>query len=360
MDVEARIKQIEQEIKQTPYHKGTEHHIGKLRARLAKLKDERLFGASRRSGGRVGFALKKSGDATVVLVGPPSVGKSSLLNALTQAQSKVADYDFTTLSVVPGIMDYHGAKILIFDLPGIIKDAALGKGQGRQVLSVVRGADLVLIMLDFNRTNLQEIKKELYAIGIRLDELPPKINIKKTNSGGLKISHTTSLSQVSLPTIKELANEFRIRNGELIIKEDITLTRLIDGLMGNRKYLPYLVVVNKIDLQKKNPPTIPKAVYISAKEKSGLEPLRVAIWEKLNMMKVYLKPLGSKADINQPLIVKKDSSLKDILTKIYLADKENFTRARIYGPGAKFPGQEVNLNFQPIEGTIISFLRGSG
>lgn len=359
MDIEEKIAHIEEEIRATPYHKGTEHHIGKLKARIAKLKEEKFQKSIKSaSGGSRGFALRKSGDATVVLVGPPSVGKSTLINKITNTQSKVALYDFTTTSVIPGMMDYRGAKIQIFDIPGIISGAAKGKGRGKEVFSVVRDADLIIIMIDINSLEkINAIKDELYESGIRLDEEKPKISITKTLRGGVKIFSVCRQNHLSLNTIKEIAQEFRIRNGEILIKEDITLERLIDAFVGNRVHLPYLTVVSKVDLV----PNIKQSddfIFISAQKGFGIEELKKKIWGKLGLMRIYLKPKREEVDFNNPLITKKGKTLWEILEGVSLCDKEKFTRAKIYGPVAKFEGQEVSFSFQPQEGTIVSFWGG--
>jgi len=360
MDILQQIAELEEKIRTTPYHKGTEHQIGRWRARIAKLKEEILEKESKKGGGK-SFGVRKSGDATVVLVGPPSVGKSSLINCLTSAESRVGSYDFTTLTTIPGMMEYRGAKIQILDLPGLISGAAKGKGRGKEVLSNVRMADLILLVVDINRLGMiEQIKKELSDFGVRLDQKPPLVTIKKTTRGGIKINSTTPLTHLNLKTVQELASEFRIHNGEIIIKEDITLERLIDTFLGNRVYLPYLIVVNKADLiNKGNNLGLPTSfILVSALKKQGIEELKSAIWDKLGLLRVYLKAPEKLPDFSSPVIIKKGEKLRDLLEKIALPKKELISRAKIFGSGAKFPGQEVSLEFQPQEGTIVSFLGG--
>src|SRR5215471_15018404 len=152
MGIPEKIKEIQDQIHRTQINKATEFHIGLLKAKIAKLKreqEENLHGKTLHAGGEnIGFDVKKAGDATIVLIGLPSVGKSTLLNRLTNAKSKIAAYQFTTLEVVPGVMEQGGAKIQVLDLPGIIKGASSGKGLGRRVLAVARSADLVLFVVD--------------------------------------------------------------------------------------------------------------------------------------------------------------------------------------------------------------------
>ena len=84
-DYDERIKEFEEELKKTKYNKKTQHHIGLVKAKIARLKEK---SEQKKKGGKKGegFSVRKSGDATVVLIGFPSVGKSTLLNKITNAE----------------------------------------------------------------------------------------------------------------------------------------------------------------------------------------------------------------------------------------------------------------------------------
>ena len=208
MGIEEKIKDIEDEIQKTPYNKATSHHIGKLKAKLSKLKEESIQRSSSGTKGQ-GFHVKKSGDATVVLVGFPSVGKSTLLNELTNAESKVGAYQFTTLDIVPGVMEYKNAKIQVFDIPGIITGASTGKGRGREILSVARTAELIVVVLDvLNPQHLDVILKELRNIGIRPNERPPDVTVNRRRTGGVHVSSTVPLTHLDEKTIRSIINEY--------------------------------------------------------------------------------------------------------------------------------------------------------
>ena len=98
-----KIRELEAEIAKTKYNKRTQHAIGLMKAKLAVLKERAVQGASiGKARGDERFTVRKSGDGTAVLLGFPSVGKSTLLNKLTDAKSAVAAYQFTTLTVEIG------------------------------------------------------------------------------------------------------------------------------------------------------------------------------------------------------------------------------------------------------------------
>jgi small GTP-binding protein len=188
-----KIQEIEKEMERTQRNKATMFHIGILKARLAKLRRELLTPKSSGGGPGEGFDVKRTGDARVGLVGFPSVGKSTLLTKLTGTFSAVAEYEFTTLTTVPGVIRYKGAKIQLLDLPGIIEGAKDGKGRGRQVIAVARTCNLILIVLDALKPLVHKriLEKELEGFGIRLNKKPPDIYYKRKDRGG--ISFTSSV-----------------------------------------------------------------------------------------------------------------------------------------------------------------------
>ena len=362
MDILQKIQKIEEEIRETPYHKGTEHHIGLLRARLAKLREELSFKGKGSGGG--GFAIKKTGDATLALIGSPSVGKSTLLNKLTNALSPVGDYDFTTVKVIPGMMNYNGCNIQILDLPGVVTGGMSGRGHSQEIISALRAIDLVLIMVDVaNFDKIGKIKKELTKAGLRLNCRPPQIIIRKGSSGGIKIVVSAQTTHPSLETIKAIAKEYRFENGQIYIRESVEIEEIIDVFLGNRVYLPALTIVNKIDLRpnfEREASSEEDLIFISAKENIGVAKLKEKIWQRLSLIRIFLCPPGNNPDFNHPLILKKDTTVAEAILKISSELVQAGRKVVINGPSSKFKNQLVSLNHVLADKDIITIRRKSG
>ena len=348
MSIEQQIRELEEEIKRTPYNKSTERHIGRLKAKLARLREEAE--KQRAKASKPSFSIKKEGDATAVLIGYPSVGKSSLLNSLTGAKSEVADYDFTTLKPVPGVLNYKGASIQIIDSPGIVEGASRGRGRGREVLSAVRVADLIIIVADvFNLHTIDIVKKELYDSGIRLDQRPPDIVIRKKEKGGIRISSTVA-QKIDEKTIIEVLKEYKIHSADVVIREELSIERLIDALANNRVYIPSITVVNKIDLMDVDV----DAIKVSAKKGTNLDLLKEEIYKKLDFIRIYLKPPGGKADMEHPMVLRRGAKVEDVCRKLHRDFVENFKYAKVWGKSVKFDGQRVGMDHVVEDGDILT------
>lgn len=248
VDYSSKIKELEDRIAGTKYNKKTQMAIGQYKAQIAKLKEAEVTRGSAKSGGH-GWEVRKTGDGTVILLGFPSAGKSTLLNALTGADSEVGAYAFTTLTCIPGVMKHKHAAIQILDVPGIVKGAASGRGRGKEVLASMRSADLCLILLDATRPHEYDvIVKEIYDTHIRLGQQRPDVKITKTGKDGIRIGVTLPLTYLDEDTIKSVLKEFKINNADVVIREDITIDQLIDCIEANKKYMPVVTVINKCDL----------------------------------------------------------------------------------------------------------------
>jgi small GTP-binding protein len=347
-----KIAVIEEEIRKTPYHKGTEHHIGLLRAKLAKLRNQLYSGGKSGSGSAKG--LRKHGDASIALIGPPSVGKSTLLNLLTSARSEVGGYNFTTTRPIPGMMELNGARLQFIDLPGLIDEASFGRGGGKQILSAARAADLLLLMADCVKLDqLFLLIDELKRAGFRINSSPLKIRLRKLSRGGLRI--IDPFSSLSPKTIEQICQEFGIKNAELFFAEKISSSSLIDYLLGNRVYLPGIFVINKLDLLSArqiedikssfSKQELTEPLFISAERGSGIANLKKEIWQKLGFIRVYLKKEVRLEPEKDPVILKKGSSVRQLIKKIREDWLDMAAGALIWGKTVKFGGQEVSLDY---------------
>lgn len=214
------------------------------------------------------------------------------------SRAQVASYEFTTLTCIPGVIRYRGAKIQLLDLPGIIEGAKDGKGRGRQaragaplwrrappgcgssyggclchsgpaltqnhaffaslvsssplaaqVISTARTCNLILIVLDALKpiTHKRLIEYELEGFGIRLNKEPPKITFKRKDKGGISFSSTVTPTHLDLETVTQVCKEYKIHNADIRMQGDYTDEELIDVIEGNRIYCPAIYVLNKID-----------------------------------------------------------------------------------------------------------------
>ncbi|KAB5548081.1 hypothetical protein DKX38_011487 [Salix brachista] len=369
-----KIKDIEDEMARTQKNKATAHHLGLLKAKLAKLRRELLEPSAKGGGGAgQGFDVTKSGDARVGLVGFPSVGKSTLLNKLTGTFSEVASYEFTTLTCIPGVIVYRGAKIQLLDLPGIIEGAKDGKGRGRQlcllgasifyklnasfsaaipncdgvsafmvddqidsvdlvaskclnvrVISTARTCNCILIVLDAIKpiTHKRLIEKELEGFGIRLNKEPPNLTFRKKDKGGINFTSTVTNTHLDLDTVKAICSEYRMHNADITLRYDATADDLIDVIEGSRIYMPCIYAVNKIDqitleeleiLDK-----LPHYCPVSAHLEWNLDGLLDKVWEYLNLTRIYTKPKGMNPDYEDPVILSsKKRTVEDFCERIH-------------------------------------------
>ena len=358
VDTAERIKELEAELKKTQYNKATEHHFGVVKAQIAKLRGKIEKQASKKTAGQ-GFAVRKSGDASVVLLGFPSVGKSTLLNAITKAKSKIGAYEFTTLDVVPGLLEYNFAKIQILDIPGIISGASAGKGRGREILSMVRNSDLVLILVDAKYPqHYKKILKEIYDVNVRVNQERPDVKIKKKAKGGISIGSTVKLG-ITKKTIQDILKELKFNNADVVIRSKIDIDILIDVIEGNRNYIPALTIITKIDAvsedkRKKLIKEIKPDLVVSAEQGEGIPELKEAIFQKLNLMRLFMKEVGKNPDLEEPMIVRKGITIAGVCGKIHRDFVKKFKYAKIWGKSAKFPGQVFHkLNKVLEDGDII-------
>lgn len=366
--IRLKIKELETEYARTQKNKATETHIGLLKAKISKLRREltEVGSLGKKGGGAAerGFEVSKSGDTRVGLIGFPSVGKSTLLTKLTGTFSLAAGYEFTTLTAIPGTMHFRGAKIQVLDLPGIIEGAKDGKGRGRQVLAAALTCNVILVVLDALKpmTHKLIIEKELHGFGIRLNGSPPDIMFKKKEKGPINFQAMVQQSVLTQELVFSICREYKIMSADIFARCDATIDELIDVIEGNRRYLPCIYVLNKIDQLTIEELDIidqlPHHVPISAAHDWNLEELLDRIWDYTKMIRIYTKPKGVLTDFSAPVVLHAEKpSVEDLCNKLHKQLMAQFKYAWVWGSSVRHQPQKCGKEHIMCDEDVVQVIK---
>ena len=243
---------------------------------------------------RDSIAVRREGAAQIALVGPPNVGKSSLLQALSAIQIKTGDYAFTTLRPVPALTRIGGVLVQLVEIPGLLEGAADDRGGGRPLLGVLRSADAIVYCVRVlgDVAELETVRSEVLAAGI---EKPGFVAATRADEAS---------------------------------REDIE--RL-------RRALPDIEVVP-----------------VSVLDDESLNVLRERIWRLTGLIRIYLRKSGDVAE--EPVALTPPVSVFDVADAVHHDLATQFSGARLWGPTARFDGQRVGREQELQDGDIVEIL----
>ena len=356
-----KLRALEKMLTLIPKHKGTEKVQMQIKRKISKIKEE-METKARKLGRGPTFNVRKEGAAQIALVGLPNSGKSSILKQLTNADVVVGDYQFTTKMPTPGMMEHKDVQIQLVEIPAIIQDVSLGKGFGLQILSAIRAADAVALVIDLSRDSLEQmgvIVNELENGGISLNEEPPSVEIVKRAEGGIDIRGKTYFHGDEL-IMKELLHKEKIHNAIIVFHSDTTLEQFQEALDESVTFKPAFILATKGDSvnSRKNFALLKRhctdfdIVPISAKKKINLEHARESIYRSLDIIRVYTKTPGEKVAY-PPITMKPHSTVYEAAGRIHKQFQKEFRYARIWGPSAKYDGQRVGSDHILEDGDIM-------
>ena len=360
-NLESRLVELESEFSKTKDNKATNKHLAKLRAKIAETRRE-IVKASKKAKGK-GFFVKKGGDATVALVGFPSTGKSSLLNALTKANSKTAPYAFTTTGIIPGTMVYRDAHIQVLDMPGLIENAHTGLGDAASITAQIRVADLLVFVVEVNNTaQLDVLMDELSELSVYVNKRKPEVQINESSSySGLRFE--VNRSGLQDDTLRAIFAGFGVYNATIRIWDAIGEDELISLLAGKSCYKRAIVAMNKIDTnagykviaQELSRRHGIEVVPVSAIDSSTLAPLLASIYSNSGLIRVYLKPRLDKE--SSPITVRSGFTVGELARRVHTDILDEMKCAYIEGSSVKFSNQRVGAKHALADGDVITFIR---
>jgi hypothetical protein len=304
---EEKIEALEEMFATIPKHKGTEKMQADIKQRLSKLRSEQ----AKRPVSRVGLLhrVEREGAGQVALVGPPNSGKSSLVRHLTHATPEVGDYPFTTRAPLPGMMAFEDVQIQLVDLPPVHPDFPES-----WLYQIIRNADACLSVVDLSDPDLLE------DLEITLGQLA---NAK------------VQLGQGPLPQAPGwLAKKTLLVANKLDAAGAAEDLEILTELYGAR--FPILA--------------------LSAETGAGLDELRRAVFELLELVRVYTKVPGKKMELTAPYVLKRGSRLIDLAAHVHHDFLTRLKYARVWGHG-KFEGQMMNRDYLLADKDVVELHR---
>ena len=360
--LEGKLADLQEEYSKTKDNKKTNKHLRILKAKIADTKREIVI-ASKHSKGE-GYFIKKTGDATVALVGFPSTGKSTIINAIANTRSKTALYAFTTTTIIPGTMVYGDAHIQVFDMPGLIEGAHIGLGGARQVIAAMRTADLLVFVVDVNiPSTFDVLMSELASLNININREKPGVSIVENATGGVHIE--LNRSGLSDKVVQEIVSGLGRHNATVSITGRLSEDELIAIVSGRAYYMRAIVALNKIDSNAAYAEVAKSissrygginVVPVSALNGGNIDKLKAAIYDSLGIITVYLKPKIGEERL-MPMVLKRPATVADAARKFHTAIVDELKCAYITGPSARFQNQRVGAAHLLERGDVVTFIK---
>ena len=293
------MKALKEVMALIPKHKGTEKLQGDIKKKMARLRDEMDVKKSK-GGHRFSYSVEREGAAQVMVVGPPNVGKSLLINSLTSAQLDVADYLFTTRIFHPAMMPYEDIQIQLVDLPAISEQYL-----ENWVSSMIRISDMILLVVDSCCDELLEQMEttlsileghKIYAQGL-------------INDDSLDLIHWVSIKTIVVANKADLPTS--AENFQIL--EEFYQERF-------------------------------QIIPVSALNKTNLDSIIFSIVEKLQLIRVYSKRPGHDPEMERPYTFQKGDTLLDFAKTVHKDFAKNLKFARVWGKDV-FDGQRINKDY---------------
>jgi len=301
-----KMQALEVMLAVIPKHKGTEKLQADIKRRLSKLRGEmQKKGGPQRA---YLFSVDRQGAGQVALVGPPNSGKSSLLAALTHALPEVADYPFSTRKPLPGMMAFENIKIQLVDLPPIAPEQTEG-----WVYSIIRNADLLMLVLDLLADDLLEQAEMLFAELEKARILPGDHPSQREPDG------QGFWRKRALLIGNKAEGQGARENGKALIE-----------LYGAR--IPFLAV--------------------SARTGEGLGEVPAKTFQLLEIVRIYTKTPGKEPSFEEPVVLERGSTILEVASSIHKDFRHHLKYARIWGQG-KFDGQRVERDYLVQDGDVV-------